>query len=177
MLKAAQKYNVNFAAIRLSLHLKNQLPAWFHLSSEPRTLNNNTTRCLIHKHEMKTIADLLRVSARLRMPERENTHQQTNYCRCHDCCEDQNKLCWTSYECAKEALTRINRIASKLNPLTKDDHHRNLSLTPTRKYQNEQAKENNCNILFDPSLTCKKNLAKCFQVFTDPKRISKNPAQ
>jgi hypothetical protein len=63
MLKAAQKYNVNLAAIRLEPHLKAQLPAWRHLEAVTHSTNNNPTKCLIHRHEVKTIADLLRISA------------------------------------------------------------------------------------------------------------------
>jgi len=140
-------------------------------------MRNNTTKCLIHKHEMKTIADLLRASACLRQQEGENTHRPTIYCRCHDCNEDRNSHCWTPHECATEALTRLNLIFPKLNPLSNDDRHGNLSLTPNRKYQNTIAKENNGEILFDPTLTCKNNLADCFHVFADPEKLSKNPAQ
>jgi len=63
MLKVAQKYNVNFAAIRLEPHLKTQLPAWHHLGAETRPANNNPTKCLIHRHETKTVADLLKTAA------------------------------------------------------------------------------------------------------------------
>ncbi len=59
MLKAAQKHNVNFTAIRLEPHLKAQLPAWYHLDAEERPTNNNATKCLIHKHETRSVADLL----------------------------------------------------------------------------------------------------------------------
>ena len=177
MLKIAQKYNVNFAAIRLDAHLKAQLPAWYHLGSEPRPINNNAAKCLIHKHKTRTIADLIRASARLRTPDRDNPHHPSIYCRCRDCCNDRDNFCWTPHECAKEALTRINLIFPKLNPLLRDAHHGNLSLTPARKFRNRTAQENNESTLFDPSITSKDSLAECFRVFTDPGRISRNPAQ
>ena len=66
MLKAAKTYNVNLAAIKMTARVKAQLPAWHHLGSENRPINNNAARCLIHKHGTKTIADLIRASARLR---------------------------------------------------------------------------------------------------------------
>ena len=177
MLKAGQKYNVNLAAIRLDPHLKAQLPAWHHLGSEARTLNNNPTKCLIHRHEVKTIADLIRISARLRNQNQELPHRPSIYCRCRDCQEDRNNQCWTPHKCAQEALTRINKTFPKLNPLHNDTNHGNLSLTPNRKLRNETAKQTNDDILFDPSITSKKNLGECFRVFTDPDRLSKNPAQ
>ncbi|KAI0264085.1 hypothetical protein BGY98DRAFT_902249, partial [Russula aff. rugulosa BPL654] len=176
MLKAAQKYNVNLAAIRLNTHLKTQLPAWYHIGSEPRPIRNNAARCLITKHNTITIADLVQVSARLRNTGRENPHRPTNFCRCRDCCDDQEKQCWTPHECAKEALTRINLTFPKLNPLLQD-RHGNLSLTPNRKHRNRTAKENKEAILFDPSITSKNHLGECFRAFTDTERISRNPAQ
>jgi ribonuclease HI len=177
MLKTAQKHNVNLAAIRLDPHLRAQLPAWHHISTEARTTNNNPSKCLIHKHEARTIADLLKISARLRHQDQETPHRPSNYCRCHDCQEDRNCHCWTPHECAKEALTRINKIFPKLNPLHGDNRHGNLSLTPNRKRENDTAKMENGNILFDPTITSKNNLAECFRIFTDPERISTNPAR
>jgi ribonuclease HI len=177
MLKAAKTYNVNFAAIRLAPNLKTQLPAWFHLGSEQRLLTNNPTKCLIHKHDAKTIADLLKVSARVRTTGTNNLHQPSIYCRCQDCTDDRVNNCWTPHECAKEALTRLQLIFPKLNPTLKDDHHGNLSLTPSRKLRNQAAREHNGDVLFDPTITCKTGLAECFRVFTDPERISRNPAK
>lgn len=156
MLRAAQKYNVNLAAIKLKPHLKAQLPAWHHLGTETRTTNNNPTKCLIHRHEAKTVADLLKISARLRTQDQEIPHRPSIYCECRD---------------------RIDKIFPKLNPLFEDNHHGNLSLTPNRKLRNDTAREENEEILFDPSITSKNNLAECFRVFTDPERLSKDPAQ
>jgi hypothetical protein len=82
MLKAARKHNVTFAAIRLDLYLKAQLSAWYHLNAEMHLTNNNPSKCLIHKHQTKTVADLLQISAHLRPQDQENPHQPTNYCRC-----------------------------------------------------------------------------------------------
>ena len=177
MLKAAQVYNVNLAAIRLDTHLKAQLPAWHHIGSEARPIRNNASKCLLHKHHVKTIADLVRASARLRAPDRDNPHQPSIYCRCQDCQEDRTNLCWTPHECAMEALTRINLTFPKMNPLLRDAHHGNLSLTPNRKARNSTAKDNNETILFDSSMTSKRSLAECFRAFTDPERVSREPAR
>jgi ribonuclease HI/exonuclease III len=177
MLRAAKKYNVNFAAIRLDTRLKAQLPAWFHVGSENRPINNNTSKCLLTKHGTKTIADLLKTSARLRNQTPENPHRPSNFCRCKDCCDDRNTHCWTPHECAQEALTRIRTTFPILNPLAHDEHHGNFSLTPNRKRRNSNARERNEDILFDPSITTKNSLAECFRVFTDPGRTLRNPAK
>jgi len=136
--------------------VKTQLPAWYHIASENRPINNNAARCLIHKHGTKTITDLLRVSNRLRAQGQNNPHRPSNFCRCRD---------------------RINTTFPKLNPLAHDNRHGNFSLTPARKRQNSIARENNNDILFNPSITCKNSLTECFRVFTDPERTSKNPAK
>ena len=172
MLRAAKIYNVNFAAIKIDTRLKSKLPAWLNLAYKTRAINNNTTRCLINKHDTKTIAHLLQTSAHLRTPRINDPHRPSNFCRCRDYDEDRDKQCWTPHDCAQEALTRIQKTFPKLNPLTYNDTHGNLSLTPARKRQNSLARENNDDILFDPSITCKNNLAECFRVFADPKRIS-----
>jgi ribonuclease HI len=57
------------------------------------------------------------------------------------------------------------------------DPHDNLSLTRRRRTRNLEANLNNDEILFDPSITCKENLAECFRIFTDPNTLSNIPAQ
>ena len=93
MLKVAKTYNVNFATIRLTTHLKAQLLTWHHLGIEPCLHTNNPSKCLIHNYETKTIADLLKISTHIRNQGRENPHHPTIYCRCNNCKDDQNKLC------------------------------------------------------------------------------------
>ena len=68
-------------------------------------------------------------------------------------------------------------IPPKLNPTHPGYHHGNLSLTRTRKEQNIRAKASNDEILFDPTITSKGNLAECFRIFTDPMKISNKPAR
>jgi hypothetical protein len=68
MLKVAEKYNVKLAAIRLSPELRAQLPAWYHIASTPRPMTNRPSKCLLRKHLVSTVADLLHSSARLRNP-------------------------------------------------------------------------------------------------------------
>ena len=75
------------------------------------------------------------------------------------------------------ALAQINLIAPKLNPLDPGDIHDNLSLTPTRKNNNCEAQANDGKIRFDPSITCKRDLAECFRIFTNPSKISTLPAR
>jgi ribonuclease HI/exonuclease III len=178
MLKMAKKNNTNLAAIRLSPQLRAQLPAWYHLASEPQPISNAAAKCLLRVHSVAKVADLMLVSARIRNP-RANTdipHEDKTFCYCRDCSRDRLKGCQRPHECAKEAQSRLKKIAPKLNPMTPGNTNGNLSLTENRKRQNQAAKLRDDAITFDPSLTSKTNLAECFRVFTNPDRISNLPA-
>ena len=174
MLKAARKHNVNFAALRLSQRLKQKLPAWFQEGANHWPINNRAAKCLLKKHNVKTIADLMKTAARLRNnPE---NHRHTNFCNCSACEEDNRKNCTHPHDCATEALARIQATTPKTNPLY-PERHDNLSLTKRRKDQNKKAKEENGTITFDPTMTNKTDITECFRIFTDPQRLSKYPAQ
>jgi hypothetical protein len=177
MLDAAKKHNANFMTIRLSQELKQKLPAWFQVGAEHWAINNKAAKCLLHKHKARTIADLMKTSARLRENATLQAHRPTNYCNCQACNEDHRKDCTHPHDCAKEALARINSTIPKQNPLHTDNGLDNLSLMKRRKERNQRAKEENDAITFDPSITTKEDLSECFRVFTDPQRQSRNPAQ
>jgi hypothetical protein len=65
MPEVAQKHNVNFITIRLSQELKQKLPAWFQVGAKNQAINNRAAKCLLHKHKATTIADLMKMSARI----------------------------------------------------------------------------------------------------------------
>jgi hypothetical protein len=85
MLKTGKKYNTNLAAIRLSVELRSQLPAWYHLGSNNRPITNSASKCLLTKHGNSTIADMLRSSARLRNGNANAPHSPLHNCPCTDC--------------------------------------------------------------------------------------------
>src|SRR5260370_42515539 len=116
------------------------------------------------------------MSNRIRTPNPTQPHLPTPTCACQDCALDRLDGCTNPHLCAEEALTRINLIGPKLNPLSPEALHGNFALTPGRKATNVAAKRNNNEILFNPSITCKNNLAECFRVFTGPNSISNLPA-
>jgi len=74
-------------------------------------------------------------------------------------------------------MKRIKMIPPKLNPTHIGFYHRNLSLTRMRKECNRIARMMNDAIIFNPSITCKNNLAECFRIFTNPEKISNEPAR
>ena len=177
MMKAAKKYHVNLAAIRLTPALRTQLPAWYHVASKPRPMTNRPSKCLLQRHTVNIVADLMRMSARLRTESRNSPHTLTSTCNCRDCTQDRQSGCRDPHACATEALHRLHSIYPKLDPLLLGDPHDNLSLTRHRKARNEIAQHRNEAILFDPSITCKNDLAECFRIFTNPERLTNRPAQ
>jgi len=176
MLKIARTYKTNLAAIKMNPYLLSQLPAWYHLSAEQRPLNNMSTKCLIQKHHVTRVADLVKTSARLRHPLQYPTHQRNQDCECQECTKDRDLRCESPQNCANEALTRLNHLPPKYNP-TKQDPPDGMSLTRTRKSGNQIARQTNREITFDPSVMCKENLAECFRIFTNPDRTSNQMAK
>ena len=167
MFRVAKKHNTNLEAIKISPHILAQLPAWYHITAEQRTLNRTTARCLMQNHQVTKVADLVKISARIRHPLQYPTHQQNQECPCHNCSEDRTKGCEHPQDCASEALIRLNLIPPRYNP-TQQGAIDGLSLTKSGKIRNKMAEQNNNEVTFDPSITCKENLAECFRIFTDP---------
>jgi len=176
MLKIACKYKVNLVAIRMTPHLLAQLPAWYHLSAEQKPIAGATAKCLLEKHNISKVADLIKTSGRLRHPTQYPTYRKNQNCACQECSDNRTLGCKNPHKCAKEALTRLNLIPPKHNPM-KQEPPDGMSLTRSRKQRNERAKQMNREITFDPSITCKETLAECFQIFTKLERNSTHMAQ
>ena len=102
MLRATQDHNANFATIKISSELKQKLPAWFQEGANHWPINNGAAKCLLRKHKAKTIADLMRMAARLR--NNIGNHCCMNYCNCPACEEDHEKDCTHPHDCTSEAL-------------------------------------------------------------------------
>jgi len=175
MLKTAKKYKTNLAAIRLSPEIRKMLPAWYHPAAVQRPLTNITSKCLLKKHSVRTIADLVKRTNKLREQRRNREHAPSPTCTCQDCIQERLDGCHNPNDCAHEALTRIQDLAPKYNPLAPDIHD-DLSLTPNRKAKNVATRRNDTETIFDPSITCKESLAECFRIFTNPEKISLTPA-
>ena len=176
MLKAANANNTNIAAVRIPAQLKKDLPAWYHVDERLSTIRSRPEKCLIEKHETRIITDLINVSARIRNQNITNAHTPNPFCPCQDCLTDQEKGCYNPHECAQVALAKLQGLSPKWNPWGPDNPIDGLSLTPTQKANNMQARLNNDEIVFNPSLTCGESLADIFRVFTDPNRLSTAPA-
>ena len=161
MIKTAKKYKTNLAALRIAPNISAQLPAWFHINTTPRPMTGTPTNCLLKRHLVKTVTDLIHTSARI-LTSRYNQHTPNPTCTCIDCANNRSKGCRNPHECATEALTRITGIAPILNPLVGISQRDNMSLTPTRNSRIRIADEHQDKILFDPEIACKTDLAECF---------------
>src|SRR6266404_2420809 len=62
MLCVAKKYNTNLAAIRLSPQVQMKLPAWYHPVADPLPLTTGAARCLLRRHHVKTVEDLVKLA-------------------------------------------------------------------------------------------------------------------
>jgi hypothetical protein len=129
MIKVAKKFNTNLAVIRIMPQLSAQLPAWYHLSAEPRAINTATAKCLIEKHQTYMVAELMGASARIRSPSQDDLHRPSTYCLCRPCKVDREKDCINPNECTLEAKRRIELIPPKLNPMHQSSAKRNLVTT------------------------------------------------
>ena len=176
MLRVAKKYNTNLAAIRLSPGVCATLPAWYHPGAAPHAITNVNALCILNKHGAKTVADLIKLANKINDRTRRSTHTPSQACVCIECVHDRRGGCKNPHACALEATARLNDIAPKYNPLA-FEHHDTLSLTPNRKARNNDARSEGEGVLFDPSITCKDGIQECFRVFTDPNKISLNPAR
>jgi len=176
MLKAAKDHNTNLSAVKIPTRLRKDLPAWYHINEKMATIKSRPEKCLIEKHDTMLVTDLINVSARIRNQDRTNEHTPNPFCRCHDCSIDQAKGCYNPHECAQVALAKIQKISPKWNPWGPENPLDGLSLMPTCKANNLQAKSTNGEIIFDPSLTSGKSLAEIFRTFINPNRVSPLPA-
>jgi hypothetical protein len=68
MLKTAQKYKINLAALKMTPHLLAQLPAWYHLSTVQKPITSMTAKCLLGKHNITKVTNLVKTSACLCHP-------------------------------------------------------------------------------------------------------------
>ena len=188
MVKAAIKHKAVFAPINISRELRENLPAWQHIGTEKQPPRNPRSRCLAKNHKTKKVKDLINIAERLRGDYRGGTHHPVYSCHCNDCTADRNNGCENPQRCALEAKSRLGRITPKLNPL-RPPNQDDLTKTRPRRTHTQVPSNNSTEstaateedeeaqgILFNPSVTEKKNLTECVRIFTDPTKIKNTPA-
>ncbi|ETW76497.1 ribonuclease H [Heterobasidion irregulare TC 32-1] len=177
MLKVAKDLKVNFAAIKLSKEMKNQMPTWHHLGLTPRNYRQQCSECIVSNHSLKTVVDLVQLAKHTKNPDSGNRrHYCIRTCTCDPCKEDQRNGCHNPDKCSCTTHNILRDMQPKYNPyeaLQADD----LMLTHRRQEKNSTNRnQNQSDIIFDPSVTLCTNLSDGIWIFTDPSQISNNPA-
>ncbi|OJT08309.1 LINE-1 retrotransposable element ORF2 protein [Trametes pubescens] len=170
MIKVAKKFGVRCDVRVATRELKEVMPAWYHLGSEPgrSTANSVAAKCLRRAHGVCTVGECERVAARLR-PENEE-HEPRSDCECCECEMDRSEgECSNPHRCAVAAERLLDKLRPKWSLAQVEDTD-GLSLTRSRKRANETARAEKGRIVFDPSLTQGAPLAAVFRVFTDISR-------
>jgi ribonuclease HI/exonuclease III len=176
MLKAAQKLQVAFGAVKMSENLKRQMPAWGHAGAPGWTYYQDRDECLGERHAVETIGDLLDVSQRSLRVIEGRRHVNRQNCACRECATDRMTGCENPDKCCRTASLIINKIGGKFdvhNPAPSDG----LTLTHRRNEKNARAiKARRGLVTFDPSVTVKNTLSECVRFFVDPLKLSDDPA-
>ena len=177
MFKTAKELKVNFTAIKLSKEMKDQMPAWHHLGLTPKNYRKKQSDCIVNIHSLERVIDLMKLARYTKDPNSKNQkHHPICTCTYNPCKKDRLKGCRNPNKCSKTAFNILRDMKPKYNPydeLPTDD----LILTYRRiEKNNSNRKQNTSGILFDPSVTLRNNLADGVRIFTNPERISHNPA-
>jgi hypothetical protein len=135
--------------------------AWQHLGVDQEIPQNPRSLCLLTMHNSTQVRDLLRIAERLNNTHPRGVHFPIFSCHCDECADDRAKGCPNPQHCAIEAQRRLDKITPKLNP-NRQSFSDNLSLTLRRKKKNAEATKKKGDIVFDPSVTAKTNLAECY---------------
>ncbi|KAG2037249.1 hypothetical protein BDR03DRAFT_864415 [Suillus americanus] len=173
MLKVAQRYNMSFAPIKLSQHLKKQLPAWLHLGAPPKTYLKSRDSYLQRTHAIRSVKDIMKLNYR---PINNWNHRPKKDCACDPCIIDRLAGCKNPHRCIQSASAILTKITPKFSPLNTPPAD-NLTLTHCCIEKNTRAiSQHQGDIVFDPSVTAKSSLTECFRIFNNTKNSTQQPA-
>ncbi|PPQ81543.1 hypothetical protein CVT24_000305, partial [Panaeolus cyanescens] len=122
MLKTSRKVNMELNAPIISKRAKEQRPIWYHpglrknarLPTEGKTARD----CLRKNHKIRTVGDMLQL-AQITTPAE---HLENNECECRMCMNlEQSVNCVTPHKCRSTAISWIDALNSKWNPLDEND--------------------------------------------------------
>jgi len=179
MIRTGKTYNVSFSALTIPEHIKDKLPAWYHIGANdnPRGfLNSRAPKCLKSIHQIRTTGDLVRTSNRIRTFNPLDFHQDLPNCPCTPCTRDRASGCPNPTKCCHTTREILTRIKPKWNPLSNNLNADGLSLTPRRKKANEDAWIHGSPQVFNPSIKNEGDLEIYFRVFVDPAAVCHDPA-
>lgn len=177
LLKTAKKYNVTLEAVKPTTEMKMQMPAWYHIGVEKQltSVRNSTAKqCLLHNHDIKTMGDLVRLTRQYNPAP--NNHKRRCNCACTTFATVRGSTgCENPDTCQRTAAHMINQMPRKWNPQEQPVAD-GLSLTHQRKARNNSARDNNEQIIFNPSVNPENGLTAAIRVFGEPTAQSRDPA-
>ncbi|KAI0656076.1 hypothetical protein C8Q70DRAFT_883351, partial [Cubamyces menziesii] len=166
MIKVANKYGVKIDVPNPKRQLKQAMPIWYHVATDQGMYgpNSKSGKCLRENHGVQTVEQCVQVARRLTDPDVD--HVQRQDCECRPCIVDRlENGCDNPARCAAAARKAINRLYPKWQPAM-DMNGDGLTLTRSRKQQNEEARACDDRITFDLSTSQARTLARAFRVFT-----------
>ncbi|PBK66452.1 hypothetical protein ARMSODRAFT_916747, partial [Armillaria solidipes] len=165
MLRVAKSLNVRLDMQTPSRDVRRQIPLWHHVGFKKTTIQkrygSRAVKCLMEKHEVETAGEAADVTLRLGSA----THKGRRNCACDPCRQDRlQRDCENPHECALTADKWLNQLEEKWDPRRLDQND-GLDLTQEDKANNDEARENNGTIRFDPSIDNKSTLAEGIRIF------------
>jgi len=163
MFKVAKRYGVSYDGLEPTLQVKRSLPFWYHFaipSNNRICVNSILSVCLRNTHFAYTVGEIQDVAKR----NYELTHQKKATCECIPCQTDRANGCEAPFKCVNRAQDLLKNLHNKWNP-TAQPSRQFIKLTPEEKLANEEALEDEEDIVFDPHAELE-HLKDGFRVFT-----------
>ncbi|KAH9859091.1 hypothetical protein C2E23DRAFT_910558, partial [Lenzites betulinus] len=176
MIRTAKKYGVIVDVPNPAENLKKQLPIWYHfgLLEGRSTANSKTGKCLRNKHNVRTVADCVAMIAKAK-----NTHDHVDKIGCNcDLCNEMAAVdgCEHPPWCTRAAERLVGKLRAKWRP-TEHPTNDGLSLTPSRKHGNREARGEKGALLFNPSASYGASLGDAIRVFAKDAERESPPAR
>src|ERR1700683_4446050 len=179
MIRTGKTYNISLSALTIPDHIKDELPAWYHIGAVNNPwgfLNSRVPKCLKSTHLIRTTGDLVRTSNRIRTLNPHDFHQDIPNCPCNPCTQDRELSCPDPNQCCHTAREILTCIKPNWNPLSNNRNTDGLSLTPRWKKANEDTQTKGSQQVFNPSVRNEGDLETYFRVFVDPDAVCHDPA-
>jgi hypothetical protein len=174
LLKTAQTHNVTFAPLKLSKHLKKQLPAWLHIGAPPNAYHGTKDACLKKTHKVSIVKNLVKLARRIR--DLNLQHRPQCDFECQPCTKDRHKGCKNPHKCTTTARLLLENLAPTYNTSQKCPED-SLTLTHHRTEKNSRAiVKKGDEIVFDPTITTRSSLSECFHIFPSTIHPPQEPA-
>ena len=168
MIKVATKYGVRLEATHPAQNVKTELPAIRSVQTKPLnkpdTLSDKHGKCLRNTHNIRTLEDATTLGTNI-----PNNHRNSKRCRCDKCKNIRSETegsCKHPNKCIARALTLLNSINKKWNPLIEHPPEFFQHPTPNETGPSFDPQTQMTTHTLNPFRT-EAALRDCFRVFTD----------